>query len=262
MHRSPNPNLIFKAAAPGNQGVDSALPTGSTSGERHDKPQEASSESYHKSANVCPRKEAMVRTAHMMVMWVLFLGFFAFLSGCGPGTGGTGVGPSPVVGLVTSSATSGGFSGSFTGLGGKPATQIDPGEVPPGVPGLSAQPTTTTTTTVTLALEPERVVLSSACAAFISLAPLPSPAPTVGADGESVLPGTFEQTRQLQGQLIRSSLPANLLLRFTDGTGDHASVRLSIRDTAGTLLFGPVDLQRSGNAPAPLGSPVPISGCL
>jgi hypothetical protein len=228
--------------------------------------------------SLCPRAEAIKRGAYLVGMLALFLGFLVLLSGCGPGTGGTGVGPTPIAGGPTSSSALANapnspstlaFSGSFTSAVGSPAT---PPSLPAPTTGAAPAPTSpaataSSTSVLTLLLEPERVLLSSACLSFASLAPLPAAA-SDGTSTERVLPGVFEQTRKVQGQTSRTSVPASLVLRFAETPltpltpSSSPSVRLSIQDSSGKLLLGPVDLQRLSSVPVQGEVPASVDGCL
>lgn len=164
------------------------------------------------------------------------------LSGCGPGTGGTGVGPAS--GPASASMA---YSGTTT-LTSSPAV-TNPASVPPpgsDTPGAGCT-ANCTTSLVTLKLEPEAVQLQGSCFDFTSYAPLAPAASTL-----TVVPGTYQKFTTLGGQTVASSIPANLFLQFASGQSDSTGVNLSVRDTADAVLFGPVTLQRTDVASAML----------
>ncbi len=211
------------------------------------------------------RIEAMIRGVCLLAVLVWALTLLLVLSGCGPGTGGTGVGP------VTSSTVSVAYSGATTVATPPTLTTTAPVTVPgptvapavpapvpgvPGVPGVVPPPTGVACTvncaasTVTLQLEADRVVLLGSCFNFTSQAPL-----NVSANGPTVLAGSYQKFSNQGGQVVTSSTPANLFLQFANGQSDSSSVTLSVRDTAGSVLFGPVTLPRALATPSGGGLP-------
>ena len=182
------------------------------------------------------------------------------LTGCGPGTGGTGTGPisssvvTPPVGSMA--ATSIGYSGVLT------ATQStvtgSPAVAAPALPAASPgqmPPAATNGVTVTLALNVDRVVLSSGCLVFTSQSPLSG----VSAS-ETALPGTVETLSTRGDQRAFTTAPASLLLLFDKGQADSNSVRLTLKDSAGNPLLGPVTLTRSSLNPTSDTAPPTASG--
>lgn len=182
------------------------------------------------------------------------------LTGCGPGTGGTGTGPinssvgTPQFGSMA--ATSIGYSGVLS------ATQStitgSPVVAAPALPAASSvqtPPVATNGVTVTLALNVDRVVLSSGCLVFTSQSPLS----VVGAS-ETALPGTVETLSTKGDQRAFTSAPATLLLLFDKGQADINSVRLTLKDSAGNALLGPVTLTRSSPNPTSDTAPPSASG--
>ena len=185
----------------------------------------------------------------------LLLALILTLPGCGPGTGGTGVGPGSSTGGTRIL-----FSGLITGISTTGADAV-------GLPGIS-QPTPGTTSnggtssastcatdcsgiTATLNLEGERVQLDGPCVNFVSQSPL-----TIDASGFAVLTGTYQTTGQVSnqtldlqsGQIVTRSVGATLMLEFSDRQVDSSSVTIRVRDIAGALLFGPATLSRTSLA--------------
>ena len=197
------------------------------------------------------------------------------LPGCGPGTGGTGVGPVSSFG-VTPILFSGAINGvSTTGAGIETGTETGalPGVIPPFTapaaqpPGFtlgttSGGPTSAAATcpadcavaALTLKLEGERVQLQGPCFNFVSQSPL-----AIAASGSAVLAGTYQTTSQIsnvQGgptsnSTSTSSVNATLMLEFAGRQADSSSssVTISVRDSAGALLVGPAILLRVSVAP-------------
>ena len=160
------------------------------------------------------------------------------LPGCGPGTGGTGVGPvssfgaTPILfsGAVPSAQPPSLTLGTTSG-GSTSAASACPGDC------LEAS--------ATLKLESERVQLQGPCFNFVSQTPL-----AIAASGSAALSGTYQTSSQIfSGQISTSSVGATLTLEFSDRHADSPSVTISVRDSAGALLIGPAILLRVSVAP-------------
>lgn len=134
------------------------------------------------------------------------------LAACGPGTGGTGTGP---IGATL------GFSG---GAGASTAA-----------PGAGC---VTECTQASLRLDTERVELTAPCLRFVY-------AGTWGVDstGLALLSGTAETGGTTAPNAV-------LRLQFSDATAASAQVTLTLTDSAGRSLSGPVTLLRNDAAPA------------
>ena len=185
------------------------------------------------------------------------------LTGCGPGTGGTGTGPisssvsTPPFGSMatTSIGYSGVLSATQSTVTGSPAVAAPALPVFPAASPGQMPPAATNGVTVTLALNVDRVVLSSGCLVFTSQYPLS----VVGAS-ETALPGTVETLSTKGDQRAFTSAPATLLLLFDKGQADSNSVRLTLKDSTGNPLLGPVTLTRSSPNPTSDTAPPSASG--
>lgn len=135
------------------------------------------------------------------------------LAACGPGTGGTGTGP---IGATL------GFSGAAT------ASTAAPGAA-----------CTTDCAQASLRLDTERVALAAPCLRFVFAG-----AWGVDANGLAVVAGTAETAG---GVLLPNS---TLRLQFNDATAASAQVTLTLADSAGNALAGPLTLLRNDAAPA------------
>ena len=171
------------------------------------------------------------------------------LTGCGPGTGGTGTGPinssvgTPQFGSMA--ATSIGYSGVLSTT--QSTVTGSPVVAAPALPAASSvqmPPAATNGVTVTLVLNVDRVVLNSGCLVFTSQSPLSG----VSAS-ETVLPGTVETLSIKGDQRAFISAPASLLLLFDKGQTDSNSVLLTLKESTGTSLLGPVTLTRLSLSP-------------
>ncbi len=184
------------------------------------------------------------------------------LSACGPGTGGTGTGPSVAASPVTlpsSYFTSGGV-GTVTA-----APPPNPSTPPSTVPTTTVSPTTTTglpapTCTVgcatnldgqaiSLHLQADRIMLSTPCATFTYTGVW-----SVSATGETTVQGVWESSTVVNGQTSRSSQNASLTLGFPNGVDGSSTVSVIIKDSAGRQLLGPATLQGVANAPPSVGA--------
>lgn len=135
----------------------------------------------------------------------------AALAGCGPGTGGTGTGP---INGAYSFATIAGTAGATV-----PADDVS------------------------LKLEEQRVTLVAGCLSFVYTG-----AWGVDAQGLLVLDGTVTATAAgpagampAQGQV---PFAARLRLQFSEPTPASAQVTVTLADTAGRVLLGPVVVPR------------------
>lgn len=170
----------------------------------------------------------------------LLLALIATLPGCGPGTGGTGVGP--VSSFVMAPIF---FSGA-----------IPPAQPPAFTLGTTSNGSTSAAATcpvdcsvaaATLTLEGERVLLQGPCFNFVSQSPL-----AIAASGSALLAGSYQtisqtstQTLNLQGgQTSTSSADVTLMIEFASRQADSPSVTISVRDSVGALLLGPAILLR------------------
>jgi hypothetical protein len=157
--------------------------------------------------------------------WLCLLAALAF-SACGPGTGGTGTGPQPI-------ATTAPFAATYTSA---PSAGTLAGAGTPSTGASSA-----TTAAVSLQLQTTGIVLTSACASFNY-----SGTWSVSATGDISVQGIYTSTTEQA---------AILNIAFANANADSASLTLSIQTPSGTLLLGPVILQRSNTtAPIPVGS--------
>jgi hypothetical protein len=167
------------------------------------------------------------------------------LSACGPGTGGTGTGPnasaSPTT--FTSSYFTSGGAGTVTAPLPNPTI---PAATPslPGITCTGACPSSLDNQTLRLHLQAERIELSTPCATFTYAAVW-----SVSAAGETTVQGVLESTVVVNGLPARSSQSASLTLIFLGGLDSSSAVIVSIKDSAGKLLLGPVTLQRAVSAP-------------
>ncbi len=160
------------------------------------------------------------------------------LAACSPGTGGTGTGPT-VSASPTTSTTS-----YFTGAGAPAAA--------PSLPAPTctvACPANPAPQAINLQVQPERIELSTPCATFTYAGTW-----TLSATGEATVQGVWESTTTVNGQSTRSSQSASLTLVFPSGL-EGSTVSVSIKDSTGQLLLGPVTLQRTPSAPVNVSSP-------
>jgi hypothetical protein len=168
------------------------------------------------------------------------------LSACGPGTGGTGTGPS--VGASPTGFTSSYFTNGTVGTVTAPVAT-------PSQPGGTCTVACTASLdnqALRLYLQADRIELSTPCATFTFAGPW-----SLSATGEATVQGVLESTVLVNGQAVRSSQNANLTLIFPNGLESSNAVNLSLKDSTGKLLLAPVNLQRAASAPAS----VSASGC-
>ena len=203
----------------------------------------------------------------------LLLALIATLPGCGPGTGGTGVGPVSSF-VMAPILFSGAINGVSTTGAGAPPGVIPPMTMPQGQPpaftlGTTSNGSTSAVATcpvdcsvaaATLRLDGERVQLQGPCFNFVSQSPL-----AIAASGSAVLAGNYQTLRQTStqtstqtsnqtlnlqgGQTSTSIVNATLMIEFEGRQADSPSVNISVRDSAGALLLGPAILLRVNNAP-------------
>ena len=214
-----------------------------------------------------PRLSARMICALAALLFALAL----TLPGCGPGTGGTGVGPVRSFG-VTPILFSGAVPGtSTTGAGAGAEAGALPGVIPPMTtpavqpPGFTLGTTSSGSTSAaancpvdcavaaaTIKVEGERVQLQGPCFHFVSQSPL-----AIAASGSAALAGTYQTTSQISdvqsvptgNSTSTSSVNATLMLEFAGRQADSSSVTISMRDSAGALLLEPAILLRVSVAP-------------
>ena len=193
------------------------------------------------------RKNSMNRTPDFSVnFWqlsrhaealVISLLTALYLTACGPGTGGTGVGPRAILGTYVSA-----FSG---GTASAPVTVTLPGLATGVAPSvvLSASPDAN----FVVVFEAERVTLTNACLVFSSQGA------RIESDGQLQIDGGFQINAPGSKPATGAALPATLVAR-TDGTG----LQVTLRTPEGSVLasFGT-------SAPLPQGiSPVSTGACV
>lgn len=136
------------------------------------------------------------------------------LAACGPGTGGTGTGPSL------------GFSGSLTATTTAGTSSVT-------APGAGCPPDCQQ---AYLRLEPERVELAAPCLRFVSTGSW-----LTDAAGLTVVTGTLETT---EGRVVATT-QATLRLQFSTAAATSPVVTLTLSDALGHLLQGPIPLLRN-----------------
>jgi hypothetical protein len=176
----------------------------------------------------------MHKIVHLIHRSALSLSLLAalVLSACGPGTGGTGVGPPSFT------------SGFFSNTAASPVT---------AAPVCSINcASNLNTQALNLRLLAESITLRSACASFNYAGPW-----TSSATGLVIVQGVLESTSVVNGQPSRASQSARLTLHFAEIPDTSATVSVSIDTTAGVSILSPVTLSR-------ISTQVPIpeaSGC-
>jgi hypothetical protein len=171
------------------------------------------------------KKTQMTMTHHLLEHALHWLCLLAALTvgACGPGTGGTGTGPQPITA----------FAASYTSA---PSA---------GTGSSAAMPSTgtgsATSAVIRLQLQTTGIVLTSACAGFDyagswSVSPL----------GDISVQGIYASTSSVNS--VQQA--AVLSIAFTQTTGDSGSLSLRITTPQGTLLLGPLSLQRTDTAAA------------
>ena len=168
----------------------------------------------------------------------LLTGVTALLAGlcmvaCGPGSGGTGIGPRAIVGTYVSA-----ISGASVSA---PVVQPAPGIV------LSASPDAN----FVVVFEPERVTLTNACLVFSSQGA------RIESDGQLQISGLFRITAAGVEPSSAIALPATLVAR-TDGAG----LQVTLRTPEGATLasFGTSAQLPAGSNPLPAGVCVAKAG--
>ncbi len=149
------------------------------------------------------------------------------IAACGPGTGGTGVGP------IRGSYVSAGVTTSV----GVPSVGASPGVVLTPSPGAN----------FVVVFEPERVTLNSACLTFSS------EGVRVESDGLLQIDGVFRITAPGIDPATIAPLPATLIARV-DGSG----LQVTLRTPAGATLASFGTSARLPDGPVP----TPTGGCL
>ena len=146
---------------------------------------------------------------------------------CGPGSGGTGVGPRAIVGTYVSA-----ISGASVSA---PIVQPTPGIA------LTASPDAN----FVVVFEPERVTLNNACLVFSSTGA------RIESDGQLQIDGLFRITAPGVEPSSAIALPATLVAR-TDGAG----LQVTLRTPAGATLasFGTSAQLPAGSNPLPAGA--------
>jgi hypothetical protein len=158
------------------------------------------------------------------------IALLATLVGCGPGTGGTGTGPSisaaPVSGPVSYAGEQSAQGAVFGGSVAEKAASI----FGPSVSALN---------NAVLTLDVNRVDLRKACQSFAFVGDW-----SIAMDGTSQLTGAYSSVRILpDGSIDVVTLPATLTLAFASGNASSHSVRAFVKDLFQTPLIGPIDLQ-------------------
>ena len=139
--------------------------------------------------------------------------FLLLLAGCGPGTGGTGTGPSAIAGIFTGQGSVAGSSSCRVNCDG-----------------------------LVLKLDEVQVELQAPCVRFVHESGLPA-----GTAGDILLPGRIETT-SAGGT---TAAPGSLRLQFEGGNlAEATQVTVSLHGEAGATMLGPVVLLRGNPAPA------------
>lgn len=148
------------------------------------------------------------------------------LVACGPGSGGTGVGPRAILGTYVSAAG---------------ATSTSPPVSAP-VAGITLLPSPDAN--FVIMFEAERVTLTSACLVFSSQGA------RIESDGQLQIDGLFRINAPDINSAAAVALPATLVAR-----GDGSGLQITLRTPAGALLasFGTSAQLPTGASPAPAG---------
>ena len=156
-----------------------------------------------------------------------------YLIACGPGTGGTGIGPRAILGTYISAASAGSVSAPTTAA----------------VAGITFAPSPDAN--FVAVFEAERVTLNNACLMFSSTGA------RLESDGQLQIDGLFRINATGIAPASAVALPATLVAR-TDGTG----LQVTLRTPAGALLasFGTSAQLPAGVSPAPAGACVAKAG--
>lgn len=135
--------------------------------------------------------------------WAFAITVTAALAACGPGTGGTGIGP--VVGTYIS------LTGTATG-----GASTTPGTVPPGVASAG----------YVLVLEPTTIRLTGACLAF------QFDGAWVEANGEIRVTGSYRQAAPANDLALAPALPGTLVAKL-ESTG----LTVTLQDARGAVAL-------------------------
>ena len=156
------------------------------------------------------------------------------LAACGPGSGGTGIGPRALSGTYVSAAT--GIS-----AGGSTSSVAVPGIV------LSASPDAN----FVVVFDAERVTLNNACLAFTSQGA------RIESEGQLQIDGLFRVKAPGIDPAATLALPATLVARV-----DGAGLQVTLRTPAGALVasFNTSAQLPPGTNPAPAGACVATPG--
>ncbi len=170
--------------------------------------------------NACPRPRQLLKGAAALFTALC-------VAACGPGTGGTGMSSSAILGTYVSAASAVGLSA--------PA--------PSTVPGISLSPSSDANFVVVF--EAERVTLNNACLVFSSQGA------RIESNGQLQIDGLFRINAPGIDPASAVALPATLVAR-ADGTG----LQVTLRTPAGALLasFGTSAALPAGSNPAPAGA--------
>ena len=139
--------------------------------------------------------------------WAVALAVAGFITACGPGTGGTGVGP--VSGTYVS------LAGATTGAATVPGTS-QPGTAQPGVNSAD----------YVLLLEPMAIRLTGACLAFLF------DGAWVEANGEIRVTGSYRQATPANNLTLVNALPGTLVARV-----ENTGLSVTLLDARGTVVL-------------------------
>ena len=151
-----------------------------------------------------------------------------YIAACGPGTGGTGIGPRAILGTYVSAASAGSVSAPLTGA----------------VAGFTLSPSPDANFVVVF--EAERVTLNNACLVFSSTGA------RIESDGQLQIDGLFRINAPGNTDAAPpATLPATLIAR-TDGTG----LQVTLRTPTGATLasFGTSAQLPAGASPVLAGA--------
>ncbi len=149
----------------------------------------------------------------------------ALLNACGPGTGGTGVGPPPVTSSTITNGTSIVYSSTISDLN-------------PPAPPVTAAPSACSNSSIALNLQALRVSASTNCLRFSFTG-----AWQINADGTATIQGELQISTSPGGVL--SSQLGTLELRYPSVDINSPSLTLTIRDSGGVTVIGPITMQKA-----------------
>lgn len=158
------------------------------------------------------------------VLCIAGLLVLALLNACGPGTGGTGVGPPPIASTTIA-------NGSIV-YSNPSTTAVNP----PPTPGPDLA--TCNTNVISLQLQAMRIAAATNCLSFNFTG-----AWQINADGIATVQGNLQTSASPTG--AASSQAAFLELRYPIADINSTSLILTIRDTSGAIVLGPVTLQKA-----------------